>query len=527
MPAAGTSTANEDTGGLWGQLLSSVLKKTQVSTTKTIIMLGDRHSGKTTLLMRLRGQEISPTTDLSTGTALDYSFLEVTEEETDDVIARINVWQLEGDENVGKGMLNLAVNASTLEDTLALIVVDLSQPWKAARSLKKWLAVLENHVESIKETLRPKGLLEDLKAGQIARWQKYKEPDLSAGKKRRKQFLTHKNVGKETKAGEQPTTTTQQEQVLLPLAAETLSNNLGIPIVVVCSKADTCEQLQKDFDFKDGRLDYIQAYLRRICLNYGAGLIYLSAKKEQERVEILREYIEDLFFGFGFDHTTNLLEKDTVFVPAGWDSLDKIMIDFKSQKVATDLDQPFEDVIKLPPNLVRQQEMEAAAAISAQEDQEYLSKYLDLIEKEEKEAEASPNKEDGMIKSLRKIGNDEDISLLSSPTPKDNKLTSSKPATPLLSGSAAALLAQTPPRRIFSQEPVQASPKTPGIQTDNAALASFFNNLLNKSTKKAEPSSSSRKPQRQDIEKELQKIRQSSLPQGGGNSGGGNATPPQ
>jgi len=86
---------------------------------------------------------------------------------------------------------------------------------------------------------------------------------------------------------------------------------------------------------------------------------------------------------------------------------------------------------------------------------------------------------------------------------------------------------------------VQASPKTPGIQTDNAALASFFNNLLNKSlsltfyclpdpaliisnsgTKKAEPSSSGRKPQRQDIEKELQKIRQTSLPPN-------NSTPPQ
>jgi len=51
------------------------------------------------------------------------------------------------------------------------------------------------------------------------------------------------------------------------------------------------------------------------------------------------------------------------------------------------------------------QEEEAASAIAAQEDQEYLTKYLDLIEKEEKEAEASPNKEDGMIKSLRKIGN--------------------------------------------------------------------------------------------------------------------------
>ncbi len=35
-------------------------------------------------------------------------------------------------------------------DSLALIVVDFSQPWEIVKSIKKWLNVLEQHCNSIK-----------------------------------------------------------------------------------------------------------------------------------------------------------------------------------------------------------------------------------------------------------------------------------------------------------------------------------------------------------------------------------------
>jgi hypothetical protein len=123
-------------------------------------------------------------------------------------------------------------------------------------------------------------------------------------------------------------------------------------------------------------------------------------------------------------------------------------LDFKSQKVSSDLEQPFEEVIVIPPNLVRQQEAEDSIGATAKDDQGFLSNYLAQIEQEEKEAEASPHKEDGMIKSLRKIGKVEDV-FPQSPA-KDSTSLTAKPSTPSLASSASLLSTQTPPRRIFS-----------------------------------------------------------------------------
>lgn len=499
MPSVSTGTSTDD-GGLWGQLLASVLAKSQLSSAKTIVMLGDRNSGRTSLVARLRGDDLATVSKNAATGGLDYTFFDVTEDETEDVIARVNVWQLEGDETL-KGLLPLALNSNTIEDTLAAIVVDLSRPWDAAKTLRRWLSVLEQHINSLKD-LKPKDLLETMRFNQVQRWQKYKEPDPASGKKRRKEIVSSRNKQQEKDASSDSAASP------IPLPNEVLTNNLGIPVVVVCTKSDASETLQKDFDFKDGRLDYIQTYLRRICLNYGATLIYTSAKKDQG-VDIFREYVEDIFFSFGFDHAPQLVEKEAIFVPAGWDSLDKIELDFKSQKVSSDLEQPFEEVITIPPNLVHQQETEESVTVTAKDDQEFLSGFLSVIEQEEKEAESAPHKEDGMIKSLRKIGKVEDVP--ASPA-KDISLLTSKPSTPSLSGSAAALLStQTPPRRIFS-EPA-SSPKTPSGQTDNAALQSFFNNLLSKGVgKKAEPTGR-KAAQRQEVEKGLQKLRQQQQPQ--------------
>jgi hypothetical protein len=197
-----------------------------------------------------------------------------------DVIARVNVWQLEGDDTL-KSLLPLALHGTTLSDSLAVIVVDFSRPWEAARTLRRWLSVLEQHIASLKE-LKPKDLLEELRNSQVQRWQKYKEPDPSAAKKRRKEITTRKEkvssalivllisvesflmfilplLSQET--------TEQTQNSAVPLPSEVFTSNFGIPIIVVCTKSDASETLQKDYDFKDGRLDYIQTYLRRICLN--------------------------------------------------------------------------------------------------------------------------------------------------------------------------------------------------------------------------------------------------------------------
>lgn len=62
---------------------------------------------------------------------------------------------------------------------------------------------------------------------------------------------------------------------------------------------------------------------------------------------MLRGYVKHLLYALEFDATPQLIEKDTIFVPAAWDSIEKIQIDFSSQSLTNDEGAPAR--LLLPP----------------------------------------------------------------------------------------------------------------------------------------------------------------------------------
>lgn len=62
---------------------------------------------------------------------------------------RCNVWILDGD-LYHKGLLKFAMEASSLKDTLVMLVVDMSRPWTALDSLQKWASVVREHIDKLK-----------------------------------------------------------------------------------------------------------------------------------------------------------------------------------------------------------------------------------------------------------------------------------------------------------------------------------------------------------------------------------------
>jgi hypothetical protein len=80
----------------------------------------------------------------------------------------------------------------------------------------------------------------------------------------------------------------------------------------------------------------------------GAALIYTSVKKNIN-IELLLHYLQHLLFGLNFEDKPQLFQKDSLFVPIGWDSIQKIEVDFQSQKLCTDPNIDFREVIVAPP----------------------------------------------------------------------------------------------------------------------------------------------------------------------------------
>ncbi|XP_007457375.1 PREDICTED: cytoplasmic dynein 1 light intermediate chain 2 isoform X2 [Lipotes vexillifer] len=167
-----------------------------------------------------------------------------------------------------------------------------------------------------------------------------------------------------------------EENVALPLGNNVLTHNLGIPVLVVCTKCDAVSVLEKEHDYRDEHFDFIQSHLRRFCLQYGAALIYTSVK-EEKNLDLLYKYIVHKTYGFHFTTPALVVEKEAVFIPAGWDNEKKIAILHENFTTVKPED-AYEDFIVKPPvrKLVHDKEL------AAEDEQVFLMKQQSLLAKQ-------------------------------------------------------------------------------------------------------------------------------------------------
>uniref|UniRef100_A0A8B9HEG1 Dynein light intermediate chain n=1 Tax=Astyanax mexicanus TaxID=7994 RepID=A0A8B9HEG1_ASTMX len=406
--AADSHNPEEDDGqNLWSSILSEVStrSRSKLPTGKNVLVLGEVGSGKTTLVAKLQGVE-----EYMKGRGLEYLYFNVHDEDVDDH-ARCNAWVLDGD-LYHKGLQKFALSVENLSDSLVLFVVDLSRPWLALDSLQKWASVVRDYLDKLRV---PPETLRELEHRLVKQFQEYVEPgsDMESVPQRRNPE-------------------SEEESIVLPLGENTLTHNLGIPLVVVCTKCDAISTLEKEHDYRDEHLDFIQSHIRRFCLQYGASLLYTSMK-ENKNLDLLYKYLVHRLYGFPFNFPAQVVEKDSVFIPSGWDNEKKIAIlheNFQSVKA----DDNFEDVIVKPPvrKFVHEKE------IQAEDDQVFLVKLQVNMD-------------------------------------ASNRAPTGSPRT--TNRSAAANVANVMPMQSGTKK---IDPNMKGGQTSEGVLANFFNSLLTK-----------------------------------------------
>lgn len=111
----------------------------------------------------------------------------------------------------------------------------------------------------------------------------------------------------------------------MPLGEGVLKVNLGIPIIVVCNKIDIIHQSGEKAKLLQENLDFIQMHLREHSLLYGASIMFTSAKaKESRNLDTLYQYINHRLYNYSFATKAQVVEKDELFIPSGFDSLNLI-----------------------------------------------------------------------------------------------------------------------------------------------------------------------------------------------------------
>ena len=88
-------------------------------------------------------------------------------------------------------------------------------------------------------------------------------------------------------------------------------------------QVDSMSKLQKENDYTDEHFEYIQWYLRSCLLPYGAGLLYTSPL-HNSNTKLLLDYLTHVMYGQKFGGEAQVIDRDAVFVPIGWDSATKM-----------------------------------------------------------------------------------------------------------------------------------------------------------------------------------------------------------
>ncbi|RDX53841.1 dynein light intermediate chain [Lentinus brumalis] len=324
---------------LWSSILDSVSTSRSIPS-KQIILLGEPSSGKSTIASALLQKPPPDETkeDQRIDFAIGYNWADVRDDADEDTLARLSVYTVPSSAPSFTALLpHFVPPRSSLSHTLVLITLDWTRPWSFIEELEIWLQWVEKWVKG--DGSRELEIAKEENRERLqARWQYYTEPS----------------------AEPLPATTTVSSTVL-PLGPGTLTHNsAGVPIVVVCTKADLIDEGSdiigsgpsgmggmvkgKGGEWEE-RTDSIMQVLRTICLKYGAGLFYTSP--QPATLQVLRQYaLHTLFMPpppapamasagevtapprnpFPFQHKPNALDRDRIVIPAGWDSWGKIAV---------------------------------------------------------------------------------------------------------------------------------------------------------------------------------------------------------
>ncbi|KAL7053437.1 hypothetical protein AAHC03_013369 [Spirometra sp. Aus1] len=375
---------------LWSTILKEVstMGLRKLPQKKGLLFLGDNGTGKSTLYCRLNGK--APSKNGADQT-------------------KLSVWIL-GGEVVFTPLLRYVLTRESFSDLLAVIVVSMEEPWNIMEQLEKWVDIL---AEYIKHLELPVEELTAHKERVVQQFRAYVEPDtlllnpahtktelspaktpLAPSSLRPSAPLHPATAALLNLTASQPATEPKPvEQVVnadeptfvpkvpaneeLPITAGALINNLGIPLVVVVTKTDVMETLEKDHGFSEEQFDLIQMHIRRFCLSYGAALFYVSTK-EDRNCDLLNRYLQHRVYGFPFTQSAYVVEKDCIFVPTGWDNQKKISI-LEENLTKFKRDDPFSSIVPQPQ---KERSAPKEAEVTAIDEQVFLMKLSAMIQRD-------------------------------------------------------------------------------------------------------------------------------------------------
>ncbi|KAJ4479193.1 dynein light intermediate chain-domain-containing protein [Lentinula aciculospora] len=355
---------------LWSSILDSVSSSRSIPC-KNVLVLGQPGSGKSTICEALLGRTKvignNDNEESKSDFAMGYDWADIRDDADEDTLARLSIYTVPSSHPSFTCLIpSFLPPRTSLGHTTVIVVLDWTKPWTFVEEMVEWFAWIERWSGDRRE-------LEMIREETRERWQSH---------------LQHYTEPSSDPSTLIPTSSTAiSSNTVLPLGPGTLTHNAaGVPIIVVCTKADLIDEREEGAPTGLGggmvkgkggeweeRTDGVMQILRTICLKYGAALFYTTPLPET--LSVLRQYTLHTLFvpsalsltsslsstngaitlgeaqnyaitttnssttmnnasssstatrnPFPFRHRPNTLDRDRVVIPSGWDSWGKITV---------------------------------------------------------------------------------------------------------------------------------------------------------------------------------------------------------
>lgn len=110
---------------------------------KTILFVGEKRSGKTSLIAKFLGDPVKE--DTTETTALDFKF---GKRQVDDKSQKVSMFELGGGRSLAD-MLSVCLTPRSVSSTVVCITVDLTRPGNAVDSVLFWLNVVREQTQQV------------------------------------------------------------------------------------------------------------------------------------------------------------------------------------------------------------------------------------------------------------------------------------------------------------------------------------------------------------------------------------------
>ncbi|WFD19231.1 hypothetical protein MCAP1_001454 [Malassezia caprae] len=246
---------------VWGSLLRGARAR-YAFVSKTLVILGEPGSGKSTLMRQLAGSaDARASVPKESSGPLGFGYLELAEDPHAEERLRTGVYTVHSaDASVTATLpyafppVEMAADATAvaalrrLRESLFVIALDASQPWAMVPQLVAWLAMLQRLVAQAHA------------AGCDA--------DADTVRAEMRAHIAE----------------------LVGSSSAPVSDHLGVPLVFVLTKADAADTLVAEQQMTEAQWDYLQQALRTIALRFGAAM-YATTQSRASSYDGVRAYI--------------------------------------------------------------------------------------------------------------------------------------------------------------------------------------------------------------------------------------------